>query len=125
MNSILVVGQYQISSTGAGKQQNCDYQLAIPAKVFDHCWVNSTVSDNIIVNGSNLWPPNQSLTTLSQIGFVNYNQGNGGDYQLCAGVDNPASTCQGASPYLTSPTTDGKPVGADLVGLNQMLTGVN
>jgi hypothetical protein len=122
-NSILVVGKYQIVSTGAGIS-NCDYRIAIPVNVFKACWGVYTVSDNIIVDGSNSWPLSQSFPTLSQIGFVNYNKGNGGDYRLCEGVDNPASTCTSASPYWTSPTTDGKPVGADIEGLNQMLAGV-
>ena len=124
-NSILVVGTYQISSTGAGKNENCDYQLAVPVNIFKACWNTYTVSDNVIVNGSNTWPPDQSFSTLSQIGFVNYDGGNGGNYQLCEGVDNPASTCNGASPYLTNATTDGRPVGADIVGLNQALAGVD
>jgi hypothetical protein len=124
-NSILVVGKYQISGTGAGAKQNCAYQLGVPLKVFEACWANYTVSDNIIVGGSNTWPPDQSFPTLSQIGFVNYNGGNGGDYQLCEGVDDPASTCKGASPYVTSATTDGRPVGADLEALNQALAGVD
>jgi len=124
-NSILVVGKYQIAGTGAGAKQNCAYYLGVPRKFFDACWINYVVSDNIIVGGSNTWPPDQSLPTLSQVGFVNYNDGNGGDYQLCAGVDIPASTCPVASPYLTSATTDGRAVGADLVGLGQALAGVN
>jgi len=124
-NSILVVGEYQIVSTGAGAGANCDYQLAVPLKIFDACWANYTVSDNLIVDGSNAWPPDQSLPTLSQVGFVNYNGGNGGNYQLCAGADDPASSCRGASPYLFSPTTDGMPVGANLGALSQALAGVD
>ena len=124
-NSILVIGKYQLAGTGAGAQQNCAYYLAVPLNIFNACWHGYTVSDNIIVGGTNTWPPNQSFPTLSQVGFVNYNNGNGGDYRLCAGVDDPASTCKGVSPYLTSPTTDGKPVGADLDGLTQMLLDVD
>ena len=123
-NSILVIGKYQIVSTGAGRTQNCNYRLAVPYTIFNDCWHNYMVSDNVIVGGSNSWPPNQSFPTLSEIGFVSYNEGNGGNYQLCEDVNVPASTCQAASPYLTSPTTDGRPVGADIEGLNLALTGV-
>jgi len=124
-NSILVVGKYQIVSTGAGTNKNCDYRLAVPYTIFNNCWNTYTVSDNVIVGGSNSWPPNQSLPTLSEIGFVSYNGGNGGNYQLCEGVNNPASACTAASPYLTTPTTDGRRVGADIEGLNLALTGVD
>jgi hypothetical protein len=124
-NNILVVGKYQITSTGAGTNKNCDYQLAVPVNVFNSCWNTYTVLDNVIVGGSNNWGPDQTFTTLSDIGFVSYNTGNGGNYQLCEGVNNPASTCNAASPYLTTPTTDGKPVGADIEGLNLALAGVD
>jgi hypothetical protein len=124
-NNILVVGKYQITSTGAGTNKNCDYQLAVPLNIFNSCWNNYAVSDNVIVGGSNTWPPEQSFPTISEIGFANYNNGNGGNYQLCEGVNNPASTCKAASSYLTAPTTDGKPVGADIAGLNLALAGVD
>jgi hypothetical protein len=124
-NSILVIGKYQLAGTGAGAQHNCAYDLAVPVNIFNACWGNYLVSDNIIVGGGNTWPSVQSFPTLSQVGFVNYNEGNGGNYQLCEGADDPASTCRAASPYLTSATTDGKPVGADLNGLIQMLEDVD
>jgi len=124
-NSILTVGKNEINSTGAGGSENCAYHTAIPSKIFEACFTGSTVAGNVIVDGSGTWPTGQSLTTVPQIRFVNYNDGNGGDYQLCQGANNPAATCPGASPFLSGKTTDGLPAGADIDLLNQAIAGVD
>ena len=50
--------------------------------------------------------------TVDDVQFVNYNYGNGGNYEL-----------QSSSPYKNK-GTDGKDLGADIVGLNEMLANV-
>ena len=50
--------------------------------------------------------------TVNDVGFVNYNNGNGGNYEL-----------QSNSPYKNK-GTDGKDLGADIVGLNAALANV-
>ena len=50
--------------------------------------------------------------TLSDVGFTDFNNGNGGNYQLLP-----------SSPYRNK-GSDGKDLGADIVGLNQELADV-
>jgi hypothetical protein len=50
--------------------------------------------------------------TVSDVDFTDYNNGNGGNYQLLS-----------SSPYKNA-GTDGKDLGADIVGLNQELANV-
>jgi hypothetical protein len=45
------------------------------------------------------------------VGFVNFNNGNGGDYRLCKAKEPPS--CKGPSKYLKA-GTDGKDLGADI-----------
>jgi hypothetical protein len=54
-----------------------------------------------------MFPPSPN-----NVGFVEYNNGNGGNYEL-----------QPTSPYKNA-GTDGKDLGADIVGLNQLLANV-
>ena len=56
---------------------------------------------------ANLFPQ-----TINDAGFVNYNNGNGGNYEL-----------QSNSPYKNR-GSDGKDLGADVVGLNAALANV-
>jgi hypothetical protein len=50
--------------------------------------------------------------TVNDIGFVNFNNGNGGNYELLS-----------SSPYKNK-GTDGKDLGADIVGLDADLANV-
>jgi hypothetical protein len=124
-NNILTVGKYQITSTGAGASDDCAFNMAIPAKIFAACFTNSTFAGNVIANASGGWPAGQSFPTVPQILFVNYNNGNEGNYQLCEGANSPAETCAGASPFLSGKTTDGLPAGADIQALSQAIAGVD
>jgi hypothetical protein len=59
------------------------------------------------------WPANNLFpATPEDVQFVNYNNGNGGDYQL-----------MNTSPYKNA-GSDGKDLGADIVGLQAALAGV-
>jgi hypothetical protein len=124
-NNILTVGKYEITSTGAGSSENCAFNTAIPAHVFANCFLNSTITGNVIADGGGEWPAGQSFPTVPQIRFVNWNGGNEGNYQLCEGTNTPASGCLGASPYLSGKTTDGLPAGANIQLLNQAIAGVD
>jgi putative Ig domain-containing protein len=59
----------------------------------------------------------------SDLQFVNFNNGNGGDYRLCTGVGTPDPSCMGASPFHNA-ATDGKDVGADMNAINSATAGV-
>ncbi|MFY9906936.1 MAG: hypothetical protein WAK62_17405, partial [Terriglobales bacterium] len=59
------------------------------------------------------WPSNNLFPqTVDDVQFVNFNNGNGGNYEL-----------QSSSPYKNK-GTDGKDLGADIAGLNEMLANV-
>jgi hypothetical protein len=120
-NNILTV--QGIIGTGAGKNEDCSFHMAIPANIFAACFQSSTITGNVIAGGSGAWPTGQSFPTISQIRFVNYNGGSGGNYQLCQGANNPAASCPAASPYLN--TTDGLPAGANIQALSQAIAGVD
>ncbi len=66
----------------------------------------------------NVYPPSSWPTgnlfawDLNDVGFIQCNNGNGGNYEL-----------QQESPYKNK-GTDGKDLGADMVGLNEALMGV-
>jgi hypothetical protein len=120
-NNILTVGKYQITGTGAGGNDDCAYRMAMPAKIFEACFATYKFAGNVIAGGSGMWPAGHSFTTIPQIRFVNYYDGN---YQLCEGANNPASSCTGVSPYLSGTTTDGLPAGANIEALSQTIAGV-
>lgn len=95
------------------------------------CWITWTFTNNAIVNGhpsgkSWNWPSDASNffpAAYSNVGFVNYNNGSGGDYRLCSGVGTPDPSCTGASAFHNA-GSDGKDVGADVNMVNLMTTGV-
>ena len=60
-----------------------------------------------------VWPANNMFPeTVADVQFVNYNNGNGGNYELLS-----------SSPYKNK-GTDGKDLGADIVGLNAALANI-
>ena len=59
------------------------------------------------------WPANNIFPqTINDVAFANFSNGNGGNYEL-----------QSSSPYKNK-GTDGKDLGADIVGLNAALANV-
>ncbi len=103
-NSIVASGESPVSTTGAGGASNCAYRQ-VPIKVIPVCFVGYTFSYNAILNSplpSSDWPGGNFFYTPSTIGFVNYNNGNGGNYQLL-----PSSPAIGAA-------NDGTNLGANV-----------
>ena len=63
--------------------------------------------------GPSKWPADNLFpSSAADVQFVNYNNGNGGNYQL-----------KSTSPYKNA-GTDGKDLGADIIGLQAALAGV-
>lgn len=61
----------------------------IGTPAFNACWANYSIGGNcFITNGANTWPSNAgpNITSLANqtAAYVNYNNGNGGDYTLSA-----------------------------------------
>lgn len=79
------------------------YGMVNSSNVYVGCWPSPyLMTKNIIISGQGTWPTGNLLLTLTQVQFVNYNNGAYGDYHLLA----------------TSPGhnagTDGKDIGADI-----------
>jgi len=120
-NSILGAGQQEIMTTGGGPI-NCASKQPHPAAIMDSCFQGPGFTHNVIVGSHSLWPKgNYMLGNPSDVGFVNFNNGNGGDYHLCKAKEPPS--CKGPSKYLKA-GTDGKDVGADIDAIAAATAGV-
>lgn len=60
--------------------------------------------------------------TWADVKFVNFNNGEDGDYRLCTGSGTPHASCDGASPWATA-ASDGGPLGADALQVSRMTAG--
>lgn len=84
---------------------------------FVSCYSSSAFNNNGIIGGIHTpawtWPGtgHQFPTTYSNAGFVNYNNGVGGDYRVCSSALVPSPSCAGASSFHAA-GTDGKDMGA-------------
>jgi len=91
----------------------------VPIVSITNCFTTFTFQDNGLIGSPVTYPPsawpgtNFFLNTPAAVEFVNYNNGNGGNYEL-----------QSGSPYKNK-GSDGKDLGADIVGLNEQLANVD
>jgi hypothetical protein len=115
-NNLLVAAQYPVWNSGGGKT-NCAYK-DVPVTTVTACFSSFTFSNNGFIAPPPAFPPstwpngNMFPADVSDVLFMNYHNGNGGNYQL-----------QPSSPYRNK-GTDGKDLGADIVGLSQALASV-
>ncbi|HKS73189.1 MAG TPA: Ig domain-containing protein [Terriglobales bacterium] len=106
INSIVNAGTSPVWSTGGGST-NCAYS-DVPITTMTACFTNSSLTSNAIIATpqnfpSTSWPAGNFFpANAAAVQFVNYNNGNGGDYHL-----------QSGSPYKNA-GTDGKDLGADI-----------
>ena len=93
-------------------------QTDVPVTSITNCFTTYTFSNNVLVATPTAFPPstwpanNMFPQTIDDVMLVNFNNGNGGNYEL-----------QSSSPYKNK-GTDGKDIGADIVGLNAALANV-
>jgi hypothetical protein len=116
-NSIVTTGVYPVWSTGANGSANCAYH-DIPLTTIGLCFSGYSFAYNALLNApsqyqSSAWPAGNFFYTTSNIGFVNYNNGNGGDYHLL-----PSSPAKNAG-------SDGLDLGANVDAVYSALNGVN
>jgi hypothetical protein len=115
-NNIVVTGPHPVWSTGGGLA-NCAFHN-VPVTSINNCFTTFTFTNNALVATppafpASTWPANNIFPqTIPAVQFVNYNDGDGGNYLL-----------QTNSPY-NNKGTDGKDLGADIVGLNAALADV-
>jgi hypothetical protein len=88
----------------------------IPASVIKNCFTTYVFENNGLIASPlppHSWPKNEFFErSPATVEFVNYNNGNGGNYQLLP-----------SSPYKNM-GTDGRDLGADIAGLDEALAGV-
>jgi len=114
-NNLLNAGSYPVWSTGGGTK-NCAYWNK-PITTFSACFSPYLFNNNVMISiPANLTPatwPSGNLfpSDPTVVEFVNYNNGNGGDYHLLS-----------SSPYKSA-GTDGKDLGADVDAVNAAISG--
>ena len=117
-NSIVTTGAYPIWTVGGGST-TCAYNHSVPSTVLNTCFSNFTFSGNALIGvpsrfPASSWPSgNTLLTDGNSAGFVNFNNGNGGDYHLRTGTQ-----FKGAA-------SDGKDMGADVDAIEAAIAGAN
>ena len=113
-DNIVPIPRYPIWTTGA---DSCASSV-IPATVMATCFKTYTFTNNVLPAPTKADPPskwpvgNFFPATVNDVGFVNYNNGNGGDYHL-----------QASSPYKGK-ASDGTDPGADIDAVNAAIQGV-
>jgi hypothetical protein len=114
-NSIVAAAQNPVFSTGNYGSGNCAYHHAQPAESVTACFAQPVFSTNAFLGStfpSSEWPAGNFFYSSSTVGFVNYNNGNGGDYHLV-----PSSPAIGAA-------SDGTNLGANVDAVLTAVSGV-
>jgi hypothetical protein len=116
-NSLITTGRYPVWNVGGG-DTSCAVS-DVPVTSINKCFPSYTFNNNAMIASPSHFPPsaypagNLFGPNPTNVGFADYNDGNGGNYQLTAG-----------SPYKNL-GSDGKDLGADIVGLNSFLENVD
>lgn len=115
-NNIAIAGRFPVWNTGGGSS-SCAY-YNIPLRSLSTCFASYVFSFNALIGVPSAFPPtawplaNSFPATPTSVGFVNYNNGNGGDYHLSS-----------SSPYKNK-GSDGKDLGADVSAIQSATAGV-
>jgi Putative Ig domain len=115
-NSIASTGAFPVWSTGGGPT-NCAFNDQ-PLTTLNACFSPYSFTGDALIGSPSTYPPsawpsgNFFPANTNAVAFMNYNGGNGGDYQL-----------QSSSPYKGA-GTDGLDLGADIAALDTALAGV-
>ena len=120
-NNIVSAGELQLRTTGGGPT-NCASRQPQPEALLNSCFQDIQFTHNVVVGSTGAWPKENFFPgNFSDVGFVNFKNGNGGDYHLCTAPKQPAS-CKGASKYAKA-GTDGKAPGADIDAIDAATAG--
>jgi hypothetical protein len=115
-NNLVITARYPVWNAGGGPT-SCAFK-DVPIISITQCFTTVTFSNNGLVAAPPAFPPstwpanNIFLQTTNDVAFTNFSNGNGGNYELLSN-----------SPYKNK-ATDGKDLGADIVGLNAALANV-
>jgi hypothetical protein len=114
-NNLVLTGRYPVWNTGG--RDSCS-RKDVPVTSFSKCFSSYTFANNGLIATPPAFPPSSWPTnnmfppTVDDVGFVDFNNGDGGNYAL-----------QANSPYKDM-GTDGKDLGADIAGLNAELANI-
>lgn len=114
-NNLLITARYPVWNTGG--KSSCSVK-DVPLTTIDKCFTTSTFRTNGLIAAppefpSSSWPMgNLFPATVEDVDFTNFNNGDGGNYELLP-----------SSPYKNK-GNDGKDLGADIVGLAADLANV-
>ena len=115
-NNLVSAGRFPLWNAFAGA--DCAL-IHIPTTALPACFSSYGVSHNAIIAtpsafGASTWPSGNAFpASTAAVQFVNYNNGNGGDYHLLP-----------SSPYANA-GSDGKDLGADINAVQAAIAGVN
>jgi len=115
-NNLVMTGRFPVWNAGGGPT-SCAFK-DVPIISITRCFTTVTFSNNGLVAAPPAFPPstwpanNMFPPTINDVGFTSFSNGNGGNYELLS-----------SSPYKNK-ATDGKDLGADIVGLNAALANV-
>lgn len=115
-NNLMMTGRYPVWNTGGGSD-SCAYS-DVPITSINSCFTTNTFSSNGLIAPPSAFPPstwpanNMFPQTVDDVGFANYNNGKGGNYEL-----------QPSSPYKNM-GSDGKDLGANFIGLKAAMANV-
>ncbi|MGO9073110.1 MAG: putative Ig domain-containing protein, partial [Terriglobales bacterium] len=116
-NNLVLTGRYPVWNALGGGRGSCASK-DVPLTSITNCFTTYTFQNNGLIATPPQFPPsdwpsaNFFPASPAAVQFVNYNNGNGGDYELL-----PNSPYKGKG-------TDGKDLGADINGLDAALAGV-
>jgi hypothetical protein len=116
-NNLVTTGRYPVWNAGGGRT-SCAYSDT-PVNSIATCFATYSFSNNALLSNPPQFPPSSWPTgnlfapDTKNAGFTQYNNGIGGDYELLAN-----------SPYKNL-GTDGRDLGADIIGLEAALAGVD
>lgn len=114
-NNLVRAGEYPVWSSGG--KTNCAYS-GVPLIVLNNCFNPYAYVSNALIGSPANYPPsrwpsrNYFPSDPDAVQFVDYNNGNGGNYQL-----------QATSPYKNA-GTDGKDLGADIEAIQAAIANV-
>ena len=112
MNSIISTGSGLVVN-GAGLANPCGFFGATNWARIASCTGSPTMAANALIGATGSWPlGNFYPPTESDVGFVNYNNGSGGDYHLSS-----------YSPYKNKAKDDGSDLGAHVDAVLQAIDG--
>jgi hypothetical protein len=115
-NSLVSAGRYPVWNGGGGAT-SCAHS-DVPLTSLNNCFTSYTFNNNALIAAPAHYPPsawptgNLFATNTNSVDFAQYDDSNGGNYQLMPG-----------SPYKNMGSDD-LDLGADIAGLNAALAGV-